>query len=433
MKYTLLSFWVVLALFLPWDSERTLGNCPINGGDTLSYTKLGQIVGKQIIIDHDVDLEGKTCKLPKGFLLRIQKGKIKNGILLGNQTKLSCKSTAFENISIKGAWNVPQISTDLFSDLGKENSLKNVFALANPDVKNTIIIESGEYLVKASKDADICLYLPGNTDLYLNGIISLTPNNFKSYYILQATGKNISINGKGIIKGDRHSHIGSEGEWGMGVNLKGAKNVTIENLTIRECWGDCIYIGGHSKNVKIENCNLDDSRRQGVSITNADGVTIRNCLISNIHGTNPQYGIDLEPNEGNAVDHVNIENVKIINCEGGIRATVGKKGIGNARIGYVRISNCQTSANNRYPIHLNRCDKVIVDGNEVKVLNDKSAIYSADVDTLKIQNNTIFVESRVFLSLKNTAKEALGRNGFKPIHVKRSQKKQITSNTIIER
>lgn len=405
----------------------------INDVDILSYTKLGRVVGNEVVVEHDVDLEGKTCKLPKGFLLRIQNGIIKNGILLGNQTKLSCKSIAFENISIKGSWNVPWISTSFFADLGKVNSLKNVFALANPDVKNTIIIEKGEYLVKAFKDADVCLSLTDNTDLFLYGTIRIASNNFKRYNILQAGGNNISIDGKGTIIGDRNSHKGLEGEWGMGVNVRGAKNVTIKNLTIRECWGDCIYIGGNSKNTRIEDCILDNSRRQGISITKADGVDIRNCTISNIHGTNPQYAIDVEPNENCIVDHILIDNIDVINCEGGIRATVGKKGIGNARIGRVEILNCHVSAKSRFPIHLNRCEQGIVKGCVIDTSNDNPALFAAYVDGLIAENNTVNVEKQILPSIKNVVNEIVGKGKYTTIRLVKTSSKNVKDNKIIER
>ena len=432
MIWKLLVLLVAFSFFHPQTSDQPIPKLAIDEAGTLSYTELGRIVGNQIIIEHDVDLEGKTCRLPKGFLLQIQAGIIKNGILLGNQTKLSCKSLAFKNISIKGSWDVPWISTAFFADLGKVNSLKNVFALANPDVKNTIIIEKGEYLVKAFKDADVCLSLTDNTDLFLYGTIRIVSNNFKSYNILQAGGDNITIEGKGTIIGDRYSHKGQEGEWGMGVNVRGAKNVTIKNLTIRECWGDCVYIGGNSKNTRIEDCILDDSRRQGISITNADGITIRKCMISNIHGTNPQYAIDIEPNKKCSVNHVLIENTEVINCEGGIRATLPNKGIGNAMVGRIEIRNCRVSANTKYPIHLNRCQQAIVERCTIDATNERPSIYANYIDDLKVCNNTLNVKVQLLSSFVNKARELLGKSEYSAIRVVHTSARNIDNNKIIE-
>lgn len=255
--------------------------------------------------------------ITKDISLKKKHGVIKNGILIGNNTRINAEGTLFEKVTIKGVWNVPEISTTLFADLSYENALRDVVALANPKVKNRIVIEKGEYKVKAEQKAKVCVPLCSNTDFILKGTIHLEPNEFKHYYIIQANGKNIRIRGNGTIIGDKHTHTGKEGEWGMGIILNGAMNATISGLTIKDCWGDCIYVGGNSRNVIIENCKIDGGRRQGISVTKANGVTIRNCVITNFSGTNPQYAIYVEPNRRDSVDNILIENVTVRDCEGG--------------------------------------------------------------------------------------------------------------------
>lgn len=423
---------VILSFFqIKADNKFTTMYNP-TGIDTISYTKLGRLSAKHIIIEHDVDLKGKTCKLPKKSHLLFKGGIIKNGIIVGYQTALSCNGRAFKNIDIKGSWEVPLISTSFFDGLSNENALKNLFALASPNVKNTIIIEKGDYLVKALKNADACLRLPSNTNLFLYGTIRLAPNDFKNYSIIHAKGENINISGNGSIIGDRYSHTGTEGEWGMGVKFYGALNSSVTHITIRGCWGDCIYISGNSHNVLVEGCVLKDSRRQGISITKADDVTIRNCKISDISGTFPQYAIDIEPNKGDTIDNVLIEKVIATNCEGGFRATVGKKGIGNAWIGRVEIRNCHVSANSRFPIHLNRCKYGIVKRCTIETINDTPALYATYVNNLYAENNTINVENRVLPALKNIAKEIIGKGKYSPIRLTKTSDRHIKDNKVVE-
>jgi hypothetical protein len=112
---------------------------------------------------------------------------------------------------------------------------------------------------------------------------------------------NIGIIGRGTIKGERNSHIGMSGEWGMGIDIRGCTNVLIDRLTIRDCWGDAIYIGSstnknYCENVTIDKLLADNNRRQGISVISAKNLRILNTTIKNTLGTSPQAGIDIEPN-----------------------------------------------------------------------------------------------------------------------------------------
>lgn len=395
--------------------------------------QIGTIIKKNIIITQDVDLHGTSKTLPKGYTLIVKGGRIRNGTLIGHQTKIKCSGVAFERVSIKGSWIVPEISTKLFADLDYENSLCDVVALSNPLVKNFITIEKGEYKVKANKNKDACLTLCGNTELILNGTIRMIPNEYPRYDIIKANGHNISIRGIGMIVGDKHTHLGTTGEWGMGVRLHGAFNTSVKGLTIKDCWGDCIYIGGNSKNVLIENCMLDHGRRQGISVTKADSVTIRNCKISNVNGTNPQYAIDLEPNANDTVDHVLIENVEVVDCEGGFLATIGKKNVEKKKIGKVQIRDCKVSAQSRYPICMTSCESLSVEDCIINAKNEKSAIYTKNTRSVVVRNNVINIKKEILLSVKNTVKEVVGKKSFVPIDVIQAERQEVKDNKIVEK
>ena len=397
---------------------------------------LGTVDGDRIIIDKDVDLKGSVCKIPAGKTLVFKDGIIKNGNLHGNMTKIECKGKAFNRVIIKGSWDVPEISTKLFADLNYENSLRDVAALAHPKVKNRIIIEKGEYKVKAEQKAKVCVPLCSNTDFILKGTIRLEPNNFKHYYIIQAKGENINIKGNGTIIGDKHTHLGAEGEWGMGIDLKGAINTTVTGLTIKDCWGDCIYVGGNSRKVLIEKCKLDHGRRQGISVTKANGVTIRNCTITNVGGTAPEYAIDIEPNKRCNVDNVFIDGVLVKNCEGGILVTrsMSKKpeNIGT-RIGSVKIRNCVVTVNTKYPMRFKGCEKVSVKKCIIYAPGTKSAIYSTSVGEISVVGNTIALQNNTKLNFLNVISRLVGGEDLNPISVGKARKKEIKHNHTIKK
>ena len=395
--------------------------------------QLGEIKDKSIIVSSDVDLHGDVIKLPQGFTLVIKGGSIKNGTLVGNRTKLKCSGKVFDRVHIEGTWNVPEISTSMFADLSYDNALKDVLALAHPKVQNTIVIEKGDYQVVAQKNADVCLTVPSSSTLIINGTIRLQPNAFPRCDIIRAVGENIYISGSGSIIGDKHTHLATDGEWGMGIRFHGAKNTSVKGITIKDCWGDCIYVGGNSKNVTIENCLLDHGRRQGISVTKADSVTIKNCKISNVNGTNPQYAIDLEPNANDTVNHILIENVEVTDCEGGFMATIGKRNVEKKNIGKVQIRNCNVSALSKYPIRMTRCEFLSIEDCIITAKNEKSAIYIKNTRSVIVRNNVINVKQEILLSVKNTVKKVIGKKSFIPINVIKAEKQDIKDNKIVER
>ena len=273
-----------------------------------------------------------------------------------------------------------------------------VYRFSNADVskfdgrviKNgTLVISEGNYLLQVKKEKGACLIVGDNTELVIDGTLQLAPNSFQSYDMIRVVGRNVTIHGKGKIIGDRFKHLGNEGQWGMGIKLHGGRNVTVSGLIIADCWGDCIYISGDSKNIKISDCLLRGSRRQGISIIKADGVSGSNCKIANISGTNPQYAIDIEPNKRCAVDNVLIQNVTVTGCEGGFRAVIGKEEFGNARIGKVEIRNCNVMAKSRHTIHFSGCEQGVVENCIIETRKGEKPILSRKVGHLSEKNNKV--------------------------------------------
>ena len=295
------------------------------------------------------------------------------------------------------------------------------------------VIPAGNLTVRITEKKGAWLTVGDNTELVIDGNIQLEGNSFSGCDIIRVTGSNVHIHGPGSIVGDRWAHKGKEGEWGMGIRLLGATKVTMNGLTIKDCWGDCIYIGKKSSNILIENCHLNNSRRQGISVTSAHGVIIRNCTIANIHGTNPQYAIDIEPNKNCTVNDVLIDHVDVTNCEGGFRALTYRVDERHAVIGSVEIHNCKVSANSRYPIHLNKCKNATVEHCMIDGTNDRPSIYANYVDQLKIRNNTLNVSVLLFSSIINKAKEVVGINDYAPIRVVQSPTQKIVNNRIVEK
>ncbi|MCD6197472.1 MAG: hypothetical protein J7K15_02725 [Deltaproteobacteria bacterium] len=104
-------------------------------------------------------------------------------------------------------------------------------------------------------------------------------------------------------------------EWNHGISLEGTTNIIICNLVIKDTGGDGIFVGsdlrpGGNENVFIENVICDSNRRQGMSVTSVDGLTVINCHFRNTTGTDPSAGVDIEP----STNLDTIKNIKFTGC-----------------------------------------------------------------------------------------------------------------------
>ena len=278
-----------------------------------------------------VDLKQKRLTIPSGCTLEFASGgQIVSGYLTGTKTRIEGETDSiFRYTNISGTFDVPQISTRMFEKVTYENALKDVMALANPDVQNTVTIEAlpdGQVYKASTEEGRDIVHVPSNTDVVLHGTIKMEGSSEESYSIFCVDGaENVSFSGDGTIIGDRATHTGETGEWGMGINIVGSRNVHVTGLTIRDCWGDCIYVGRsngvESSNVEIDNCLLTGSRRQGISVVACYGAEMHDLEIRDIRGTDPQAAIDVEPNAGDTCSGAWIRNVTVRNCYLGIIGT----------------------------------------------------------------------------------------------------------------
>ncbi len=202
-------------------------------------------------------------------------------------------------------------------------NLQNMCALTDDDFQGVLHILEGEYLVEANDENISCIKPNSNTNIILDGNLLLQPNALGTYNIIDVSNKhNVSINGSGSLVGDVENHMGNEGEWGMGINITSSKDVTVQGITIKNCWGDCIYIGQfqiskdeYSENVKIEDVRCEAGRRQGLSLIAGKNIHIKKSRFidtGKIKYTAPGRGIDIEPNDK---ENTIVQNILIEDCK----------------------------------------------------------------------------------------------------------------------
>lgn len=164
------------------------------------------------------------------------------------------------------------------------------------------------------------LKLISNSTLYFpaKSVLKLSSSSKLGYQILNLTGiSNVNIYFP-VIEGDKYSHGGKGGEWGMGISIKASNNILIYGGKVSKCWGDGLYVGAlndvPSKNVVIKNSIFDDNRRNGISIVSVVKCDVDNVVIANTFGAQPMAGLDIEPNDNiDAVTGININDIYTFN------------------------------------------------------------------------------------------------------------------------
>lgn len=221
----------------------------------------------------------------------------------------------------------------------KVNNIYEEFIYPNVDMKNIVdylpenFVKDGsvdytEYIQKAIEENNTISFpnfpllinetgirLKDNSNVFFNknSRLLLKPTTKDTYSMIQIYNiKNVNIYNPTLI-GDRKSHKGKHGEWGMGIRIHDSENISIYNVNIKDMWGDGIYITSYTEvkgnNISIKNGLIDNVRRNGVSIISGKNITIDRIQISNTNGTLPAAGIDVEPNKTTDV----IQNLKLTN------------------------------------------------------------------------------------------------------------------------
>jgi len=178
------------------------------------------------------------------------------------------------------------------------------------------------------------ILVPSGLTLDLSGSVFLIePNGSPCYCVFGIVGQSgVRILG-GTLIGDREGHVYSPDpaspshEWGFGICVCASGDITIQDVTIIDMTGDGIIVEGSykavldggtvSSGVSIYGCDISNCRRQGISVVGAVNGEIAQNTIHGINGTEPQSGIDLEPEFDHPVSGFKIYQNLIYGCAGG--------------------------------------------------------------------------------------------------------------------
>jgi parallel beta-helix repeat protein len=237
----------------------------------------------------------------------------------------------------------------------------------------TVLIPAGTYLINTAGASARGLVVGGRMTLRMapGAILKAIPNAAANSTIVSvAAASQVQVVG-GTLLGDRSAHRGTAGEWGMGLSIEGSRQVAVLGVTARDCWGDGFYVSG-SAQVALCSVLAEHNRRNGLSITGCDGITVRASVFRASQGTEPEDGLDIEPNAGQTVSHALITGCVFEgNAGSGLETGVGDSDLGRAFTQDVVIDGNSFTGNGRNPadgtgkmaIRVSNCPGAKVTGN----------------------------------------------------------------------
>ncbi len=150
-------------------------------------------------------------------------------------------------------------------------------------------------------DAGLSLKSNSTVNFLSGSQLWLKPTATGNYNILSISHvSNVVVNNPYII-GDLTKHLGTSGEWGMGIGIYSSSNIKIIGANVSYCWGDGIYLSTSqgtttNTNITITNASVTYNRRDGMSITSVNGLDLESPTAEYSTGTSPMCGINFEPN-----------------------------------------------------------------------------------------------------------------------------------------
>ena len=221
---------------------------------------------------------------------------------------------------------------------------------ALPTSGGTVHVPAGTYLIDPIRSVRLRSRM--HLQLEAGARLVARKNDAERAYVLtvQETS-DVEISG-GRIVGDREGHLGTTGEWGHGIMIRGASRVTVRDIHISACWGDGISIGAvsqrgqrvtSSSDVVIANVVCTGNRRQGLTIGRSRRVRVFDSEFSDTSGVLPGCGIDIEPDAGDDTRDVRIERCLVRGNQGsGIQIY--------KRVSGVTITRCTIEGNRAYGV-----------------------------------------------------------------------------------
>jgi len=196
---------------------------------------------------------------------------------------------------------VSQLSVSALAAAADPATVINAALALNP---TNLIIPPGSYtcLTAITPGDDVTVHAYGVTT------VNHMPGDNDRLWSLSGC-HNVTIKGL-VVDGDKAAHA-ADTEQRHGIFIASAcSNVKLIDVRSDNNKGDGIYVSGASTDVSATNVTTDANHRNGLSLVAVTGWKATNCRFINSSGTNPQSGVDIEPNYDTEV----IDVIEFIGC-----------------------------------------------------------------------------------------------------------------------
>lgn len=260
------------------------------------------------VISYDYDLRGQTITVPENCVLQFKGGSIKDGTIIGNNTKIETPSISIfgTNIVLSGSWKVQEVYPEWFGAKG-DNSTDCTIAIQKAIdfaelISSNVKISSGEYIIKNT------LYIKKQSRIHITG-----DGKYKTFIYLNSDTQlesMIDINSKEVTTYYQYIKIAdlslyAEGNATYGIYAPKLTLSEIHNITI---FGTAYYAMRieYGWSNTIYNCLFSRGNNGIFLYRSANAIMMRQCSFTSLEG----IAVYLEAGNGISMFDCDFEFVK---------------------------------------------------------------------------------------------------------------------------
>jgi chitodextrinase len=179
-------------------------------------------------------------------------------------------------------------------------------------------------------------------------------------------------------------------QWSHGIDSLGTQGLVVENVTIRNVSGDCVYLGlgsGRTADAVVRNVTCQGTGRNGVSFVAADRSRVEGGSYSGIGFV----AFDVEPNDlaGFGVNGATVDGATVGSYYLDVATVIGSAPISNITFANIRVTAAK-GARFRVltPTTMRRITIVFI-GNTANATQSGDAIYVERTDNVVVSGNVL--------------------------------------------
>lgn len=377
---------ILLHLFLLFLSSISLQAKQVVLNSRKSISSQMSFKNTDYVIRSVINLKGERISIPSGCTLLFERyGRIKNGTIIGNETRIdSKKNRIFRNIVFTGTFQCDKCRPEWFIEGEDGEKIDNCL-----DLFQGLILE-GNYKLKAPIVIEKPIHISGN------GLLLFIS---EEGTCLDIRSSNVSISGISLRNQSINSFI---------IHVNGnAKNV-LHHISISQCTitgGKYAIALDGCVNSSITNCKISDVERTAIGLYSSRFIEVKNNEITNInisHRESNSYGITATYHYGDpkstdiTISNNNVSNNpywEALDTHGGERVTFSNNIVKNCWRGIAAVGDDHRE--------IMLCKDIIIEGNEISCSNEplSNGIVFTGVSDNKVSENIKVLRNKVYSSV----------------------------------